>query len=192
MDKHWNFLLISLLVRWAVPGHDRKGGLTEQPRGGWGVFLGQFLQHGRPSRPPTSPLWGCDVLRGLVLQQIQTDKDFVFCQCENVRWDLESVFSCYLFSGTGWLGVMWRCTLTQPALAKQKIPCASVESDWEIGFVNTPGRYRAAIIGYASFLSDDNVDRFSSSFSERTVIVEQQSKLDKIEMIVSTLYAKWP
>lgn len=125
MKLPFNFSPRPLSCTWA----QQKRGPDGTVERGLGGFLGQFLQHGRPSRPPTSPLWGCDVLRGLVLQQIQTDKDFVFCQCENVRWDLESVFSCYLFSGTGWLRVMWRCTLTQPALAKQKIPCTSVESD---------------------------------------------------------------
>lgn len=71
---------------------------------------------------------GYGVLRGLVLQQIQTDRDFVFCQCENVRRDLESVFSCYPSAGTGWLVVMWRYTLTQPAPKEKKKYSTSVES----------------------------------------------------------------
>lgn len=74
-------------------------GTTEEER----QFLGQRLLRGRPTRPPTQQLWGGHVCRGLRAGQIQTDKDFVFCQRQSVRWDLESVFTCYLVSGAGWL-----------------------------------------------------------------------------------------
>lgn len=78
-----------------------------------------------------SPHRGYDVLRSLVLQQIQTDKDFVFCQCENVRADLESVFSCYPFAGTGGLahGDVDLHNDTASSRGKKKYNSAAVQTE---------------------------------------------------------------